>query len=302
LILPNQIVTRQKYSATMLTKFLLVVATSTVADGFAFDIFSAFKADPVLSRVAQSEMGNKFTIQMDIGKKGDETHMSLNGLDIELLHGNAPKDEQVGLPGANGPHPKTSTGALALKVHSAPSFIDIFGTQRVRFEKPCYELIWKKDNHCGLLICGFNLPMGAKRNGADLPAGRLYLSFPVWSQWGLAIRQAERNEAEERAQEFSEERDAEILKYTESTNLIQKAFHYRNAAAAVQKIEFTGIRSLMKIPSDSEVTPIGNGLLLTTKGTVWNKQHGFLGDKHIPLGEAILAPLVDEAAQDVLRP
>ena len=82
--------------------------------------------------------------------------------------------------------------------------------------------------------------MGAKRNGANLPAGRLYISFPVWEQEGLAVRQAEKFNAEARAKEYAQERDEELEKYATETNLIKKAMHYRNAVAAVEKIDFTG--------------------------------------------------------------
>ena len=308
-----------------------IASTLAVANGFAFGIFDAFKASPLLSEVSEYKMGDKFSISMDVGEK-DQVHMNLNGLTIELLQEGAPKDERVGLPGVDGPHPQTSTGALAIKVHSSPSFIDMYGTQKVRFEKACYEMVWKKvrtktpfscvgcrvivgeinrarlpflrsqDNLCGSIVCGFNLPMGAKRNGANLPAGSLYLSFPVWQQEGLAIRQAEKFDAETRAKEYAQERDEELQKYATADNLFKKALHYRNAVAAVEKIDFTGIRYLSQVPSNDEVTPIGNGLLLQTKGSVWTKGSGFLVAKHSLLGDAKLAPVVEEPAENILRP
>lgn len=130
--------------AMMFAKYLPVLAsTVAVANGFAFGIFDAFKASPVLSEVHEYKMGDKFEISLDVGEK-DKGRMSLNGLTIEMLQEDAAKDEKVGLPGTDGPHPQTSTGAMALKVHATPSFIDMFGTQKVRFEKACYEMIWKK--------------------------------------------------------------------------------------------------------------------------------------------------------------
>jgi hypothetical protein len=139
----------------MLIKYLpLLASTIAVADGFAFSIFDAFKASPLLQDVSEYKMGDKFEIAMDVGEK-DQPHMNLNGLTIELLQEPAAKDQKVGLPGTDGPHPQTSTGAMGLKVHSTPSFIDMFGTQKVRFEKACYEMIWKKVR-CGVQedFCG----------------------------------------------------------------------------------------------------------------------------------------------------
>ena len=205
--------------------------------------------------------------------------------------------------GASGPHPRLSTGALALQVISMPSFIDMFGTQKVRFEKGCWEMVWKKDQHCGSIICGFEVPNGAKRNGANLPAGRLYLSFPVWTQGGLSVRQEERTHAEAKVKEFSQEKDDELRKMEATSNLFMKAVHYRNAVAAVEKIDMSGIRFLSQIPLENEVMPIGDGILMNTKGTIWNKDNNFLGAKHSLLGEAILSPYVEDQIQtDVLKP
>jgi hypothetical protein len=164
-----------------------------------------------------------------------------------------------------------------------------------------YPFFFLQDNYCGSIICGFNVPMGAKRNGANLPAGCLYLTFPIWEQEGLAIRQAEKYEAETKAKEFAHERDEEFRKYATETNLFKKVLHYRNAVAAVEKIDFTGVNFLSRVPNSDEVIPIGNGLLLETKGSVWTKGAGWLGGKHALLGDAKLSPVV-EKPENVLRP
>ena len=282
---------------------LLVLSAATTVDSLAFSVFSAFEAHPGLQQLTQAQQGTKFSVRMDIGKKDSEAHLNLDGLGVELLQEEAIKAERVGLPGADGPHPKSSTGALALNVFSTPCFIDMFGTQKVRFEKGAWEVIWKKDQMCGSIICGFQLPAGAKRNSnsAMLPAGRIYLSFPVWTQEGLAHRQSEKREAEVKCKGFKKEKMDEIRKMEETSNLFMKAVHYRNAVAAVEKIDFSGIRSMGSVPGETEVLPIGNGLLMNTKGTIWNKETNFFGGSHALLGDAFLSPIVEDK-KDILMP
>ena len=282
---------------------LLFLSTVTAADALAFNVFSAFEAHPGLQQLKQTDQGAKFSVRMDIGKNENEAHLNLDGLGLELLQTVVPKSDRVGLPGADGPHPKTSTGALALNVLSTPCFIDMFGTQKVRFEKGAWEVIWKKDQRCGALICGFQLPAGAKRNAnsAELPAGRVYLSFPIWTEDGLASRRSEKREAEIKCKEYNEEKLDEIKKFEEASNLFMKAMHYRNAVAAVEKIDLSGIRSMDHIPGDSDVLPVGRGFLMNTKGTVWNKENNFIGSRHTNFGEAFLTPIVEDS-KDVLRP
>jgi hypothetical protein len=287
----------------MLIKVLFAfVACVAMTNAFAFDVFGAFKADPVLSKFAAVKTGEQFKVRLDIGQDETSPHMYLDGLCIEMVHDVAKKNEVVGMPGADGPHPQTSTGTHVLNVLSHPFFIDIFGKQKVRFEKAAWEMIWKKDNHCGSIICGFDVPVGAKRNDANLPPGRIYLTFPVWSQAGLAIRQAERSEAETKVKTFSIEKNEEMQKYYTETNLFKKAMHYRNVAAAVEKIDMTGVRWLSQIPTNSEVISIGNDLLLNIKGQVWQKETAFFGANHKLLGTAVLSPLVEESKDNILRP
>lgn len=285
------------------SRFVLLAAPLSVAvQGFAFNVFNAFQANPKLPELAQAQTGEKFSVRFDIGQK-DQAHIVLDGLRIELLKEKVDASQKIGLPGADGPHPGMSSGALALKTLEYPSFVDLFGTQKVRFEKGCWEMIWKKDLFRGSIICGFDVPFGAKRNGAQLPQGRLYISFPVWTQEGLAKRQAEKFDAEARAKDYSKERDDELLKMQKESNLIKKALHYRAAAAAVEKIDFTGVRWMTSIPSCDEVVPIGDGLLMNTKGTVWNKDKSFFGGQHVMLGAAILAQLAEEDKEKTtLRP
>ncbi|CAB9516030.1 expressed unknown protein [Seminavis robusta] len=292
----------------MLIRVLFAFAsTLAVANGLAFDvdIFGAFKANPLLTDFKKSQFGEKFKISMDIKENANDERsprMSLEGLCVELLQEKAAKKDVVGLPGANGPHPNSSSGGKGLDVLSHPSFIDIFGTQKVRMEKAAWEVIFRKDAANGALILGFHLPAGAKRNDAHIDPGRIYLSFDVYDPERLAVRQIERVEAEAKCKEYVQERDDELDKYKTTNNIFMKALHYRNAAAAVEKIDLSGVRWLSQIPSDSDVLPLGDGLLVKTAGTIWQKEQGFIGAKHTLLGDAVMTPYEEQAKEDLLRP
>lgn len=159
-----------------------------------------------------------------------------------------------------------------------------------------------KDYYCGSIICGFRLPAGANRNGAKIPAGRLYLSFPVWTRDGLDLKQSDKAEAEEMRKLHMEEKDEELRKMQETANLFKKALHYRNAAAAYEKHDMIGGSWMKHIPSDDEVISIGDGLLMNKKGYVWTKEEGFFGAHHTPLGQAMVENHVDDPETDTSSP
>lgn len=90
---------------------LLVMFVSLVVDttnGFAFDVFSAFRPNPALEQLAHAQNQKKFDIRFDLETKDNERHFYLNGLNIELLDEAIQKKQSTGLPGANGPNPKVS--------------------------------------------------------------------------------------------------------------------------------------------------------------------------------------------------
>jgi len=71
-----------------------------------------------------------------------------------------------------------------------------------------------------------------------------------------------------------------------------KALHYRNAVSAYEKMSMSGVKGLMEsVPDSEDVMPIGNDLLMCTKGTVWTKDgSSFFGKEHILLGVANAGP------------
>jgi len=76
---------------------------------------------------------------------------------LQLLQDDAPEGA-VHLPGVNGPYPKTSSGARALKLNHLPYFIGADGMETVQLKNAAWEMIWRDGSKSGVLICGFECP------------------------------------------------------------------------------------------------------------------------------------------------
>lgn len=259
--------------------------------------FSAFDPNPSVAKMKESPLeGGKFSIKMDIGRQG-ETHLGISDMAIQLL-----KDEAsytMKLPGASGPHPKTSTGAFKMELLEPPSIITMRGKQAIEVEGQCWEMTWRKYRNCGTLCLGLVFTKGAERNGAILPAGRVYVSFPLWTQENLAAKQTERLLAEAKCKGYEDDMAECIKKMEQEPNIIKKLFHYRDAVEAAENVSYLGLNSMRETPFHKDIVPIGNGFILNNKGTVW-RQGTSLFEGCDLIGTAELTALVDE--KERLRP
>ena len=73
----------------------------------------------------------------------------------------------------------------------------------------------------------------------------------------------------------------------DTRNILQKALHFRNAAAATEQMDYTGLHYMVDIPSKDDVVEIGNGLQMVKSGTIWKKAgsvDSFPAKHHILLG------------------
>ena len=136
-------------------------------------------------------------------------------------------------------------------------------------------MIWRDESPAGLIICGFNLDKDARRNDGVLEKGQIYLTWPVWSKDGLEEKQSLKAKAELQYREFEMERDDKLEKMTNAPGLLQKALHFRNAAAATEKMDFTGLHTMVDVPPMEDVLEIGEGLQMVKAGTVWSKTGSF---------------------------
>lgn len=81
-------------------------------------------------------------------------------------------------------------------------------------------------------------------------------SFPVWNADTLREFQERKEYVNGKAAEYLQDRDDELQKMQQTSNLFMKALHYRNAAAAVEKYSLQPVRSMAQVPTMDEVLPI----------------------------------------------
>lgn len=271
---------------------LFALMSTLVVSSNAF-IFDAAKASPVLDTFAQVQAGTLLHVDLDVGKQ-EKSHMRINGLVLEIHQDNMLSKQHPSLPGANGPHPKMSTGVKNLAIQQEPYYINTDGMQHVDFKDGCWELVWRDGASAGSLICGFHLAEDAKHNGAHFPRGRIYMSFPVWTKETLSEAQEKRLEVEAVARKYIKEKDDFLSKMDSTDNLLMKALHYRSAAEAVEKYHYCGVESYKSVPLDDDVMALQGDLFLTVKGTVWTKSDAFFGPDHTLLGTATTRPAVQK--------
>jgi hypothetical protein len=200
----------------------------------------------------------------------------------------------------NGPNPKLSSGARKLDIIQEGRFIDTSGTRRVKTLKGCWEVVWRKDAPAGALICGFEVPEEYSRNGASLSSGRMYMSFPLWTQEGLAEGMERKQYVLKRVKECIEERDEELMKMEQTNNPLMKALHYRNAYAAMEAYYMQPISSLQHVPDEGETLQFDEDLFLTTRGLIWKKDMLSRGSQVLLGGANIVKPDDDDTSNKTL--
>ena len=155
----------------LLLLVLLACVLSVSVDAFLFEAYTPhpalkdiikskqdFHLDVRLSIDTNRAVGYHYGKSMSSKKLADGKHkLFLDGLSLDLLQ-NTDATGHVNLPGADGPHPKTSSGARAVKVDHLPYYIGMNGMEEVKLERGAWEIIWCKDSGTGSLICAFHMP------------------------------------------------------------------------------------------------------------------------------------------------
>jgi hypothetical protein len=270
---------------------ILAAARPSLTAAFSFAIPQLNPANPALQDLSQAPDGILVNLRLDVGQK-EESHLLLDGLVVELRGDAVDKKNSVPLPGSSGPSPHLSSGAKSLRVLDAARFIGHNGLNSIDLQDGCWEMVWRKFAPAGVIVCGFNLAEDVHRGDATLPKGQLYLSLPIWTRDGLAEKQALKAEKIAEAEQYKIEQADDIAKMQATSNPLMKALHYRNAVSAYEKMSMSGVKGLMEsVPDSEDVMPIGNDLLMCTKGTVWTKDgSSFFGKEHILLGVANAGP------------
>lgn len=248
-----------------------IIVLSLLSASSAF-LFEQFAPRPGLTKLIQEQTDQRVAVSLDIGQD-DAPHaprLAIKDMVFDLLNA-SPSNEHVKMPGASGPHPHLSSGVRRLNMIEDGSFISQVGQQFVKTLNGAWELVWREGAPAGNLICGMELPEEVKRNGAVLPKGKIYITFPVWTRETLEQMQLQKYKVMELANEALAEKDAELAKMQETGNILQKALHYRNAFAAAEKYFTQPKKQYESVPSEDEVISFQDDLLVTTKGTVWTK-------------------------------
>lgn len=152
---------RSSYAVVATVAAVIGSTSSPTTNAFIFDAFNGFAGLKDLATKVETD--KKLAIRLDISPSKDSSPespgLSLAGLQLGLSTDMAgPTSQRVKLPGADGPNPKTSSGARALNVESLPYYIGLDGMEKVKLENGAWEMIWWKNSKSGALICGFDCP------------------------------------------------------------------------------------------------------------------------------------------------
>jgi len=264
---------------------LIIVTTNGggVANGMAFGVKRNVHLQESIKSIQDG--GIHLNIQLDIGDKKKKTrgrqattvdspHLFLNNLELQFLPEILQTPQEINrnypqLPGMHGQFPHTSSGANLLSVLNEPSFVSMEGTQNVHFQKACWELVWRDTADSGTLVCAFDVPNEAHRNGAALPSGSVYISFTTWNKEELMKQLEKKQEVRELSEKYLKKKNDALERYAKETNLLKKAFLYREVASHVEHYHLSGIHYTHKIPDFGDVMEISEHLFLSTKGIVW---------------------------------
>lgn len=200
--------------------------------GFVQEFLAKVAQPPMLPKTELDDSTNALVsgvpldISLQLGKKG-ESILSVQRLTVNLA------SDVLDSPPPTAPMPdqKAYQAHLLQNGH----FIDRQGLKTLDLADPCWQLIWRDQSPAGNCVIGLDVQSPATRNEATLEKGSLFVSFPVWKQDRLVEMQTRKAECELAAMVHLQERDAEIEKLKAANNILVKAWHYRNAAAAVEK-------------------------------------------------------------------
>ena len=190
--------------------FLSVSLLIPTATGFLF--FNTPDSIPGLSEIVDAQALTRLSINLDVGREGHESRLAISNMQVDLYN-ETPNYDHVGLPGKNGPHPKVSSGIRRLDVIDGGHFVSLQGSQNVKASKSCWEINWKEDLPAGALVCGLEILEEYQRNDAVLPQGRVYLSFPVWTNESLKSAQERKAQVFQNVKDAQKEREEELDKY-----------------------------------------------------------------------------------------
>lgn len=149
------------------------------------------------------------------------------------------------------------------------------------------------------MICGLELLDDISRNekGSKLPKGRVYLKFPLWNAEKLAEYQDRKAQTEAAAAQHIQDRDSELAKMQETSNLFFKAMHYRNAFHHFELLSLTPVAQMSRVPGPDQVLAITDDLFVAKDiGSIWIKATGM--QQQMQYGRALIKSLDKELQEE----
>ena len=125
------------------------------------------------------------------------------------------------------PNPGLSSGAMALGSANSGTFVTHEGTQHLPLSDGSWEIVWRYGNPAGSIVFGFRVTREVRRNQAILPAGRLYLSYPIWTAEGIEQARSYVSDVKGIAEMYTSERDEHLRSAENTSNPLMKALKYR---------------------------------------------------------------------------
>lgn len=266
--------TRHNKSINIL--LITVGLISCICDAFLGSSVHHGRVHPSLTEFSEAYDGIGFNLGLDIphditSRLDTQSRLSIHGISVQLQNLPAESSSIVMLPGCNGPNPRLSTGPLSTCVQSHGKFISMNGMQQVQLDSGCWEMVWLENKPAGSVVLGFDIAHDATRNGAKLPSGHIFLSFPVFTQETLDIAKAKKLRHETSFLKYSTLQDEELGKMRMTKNLFQKAIHFRNAVSANEKASLMRTNAYQNVPTDDDdIISIGDDLKLCTNGIVYH--------------------------------
>jgi hypothetical protein len=254
----------------MLRSFIILVFIFPLGNSFIFDKTSTPLSD--LGRLVEAQSDQRFSVGLDIGKPGDISRLAINDIVFDLTK-RAPSfnDDFVKMPGMHGPKPSLSGGLNTLTTVQNGSFISMAGSEIVEPLKGCWEIIWRDGASSGSIVCGFEIDQDHKRNDATLPKGTVYVAFNTWTSEGLKQAQGIKERTTKHANNTLHKKHEELEKIAETNNVLQKVFHYYNAASAAEAYSRLPNTRMKLVPTSDEVVHFEGDMYVSTKGQVWTQ-------------------------------
>jgi hypothetical protein len=291
---------------TPFKSFVLLLCSATFAPSESY-IFSRAGAHPNLLQLAKAQTGTLLNIGLEVQNPETQSGLYVDGLTLQLHDPESIPPvhdikQCISLPGANGEYPEMSTGPLPMTTKSRGSFVSRDGKQTMKIEKEAWEMVWLEDRPAGSVICGFHLPEPLIRNDAVLPSGKIFLNFRVWTSKGLQMARNDKMMHERNISKYSVEQKDALDKMNSTNNPILKAVHFRNAAAANEKLSLIKTNRHDTVPDrEDDLIEVGDGLLIGKQGSMWTSvlRPSLLGSKETNcyLGSAVLKELTRDYEQ-----